>query len=68
MENKIPLWTTLNSVTKESVNKGKECWYKDEKHFLVYEADTFKLISKDENLTKIFCVPSNQISYVRKNN
>lgn len=66
MENKIPLRTTDDSVTKETVNKGKECWYKDEKHFLVLEAETFKLISKNENLTKTFCVTSNQVSYVRK--
>jgi len=50
----------------ETVNKGKECWYKDEKHFIVYEADNITLITKSKDLTKVFCVQKKQVTYVRK--
>lgn len=55
-----------SKVTIETVNRGKECWYKDKKHYLVYEADNFKLISKNKDLSKVFSVPVNQVSYVRE--
>lgn len=55
-----------SKVTREVINRGKECWYKDKKHYLVYETDTFKLISKNKDLTGVFCVPVNTVSYVRK--
>lgn len=51
--------------TIETINRGKECWYKDEKHYLVYEADNFKIISKNQDLSKAFSVPVNSVNYVR---
>ena len=66
-QNDIPIRNNETpKITKETINRGKECWYKDKRHFLVYEADTFKLISKNEDLSKVFSVPVNQVSYVRK--
>jgi hypothetical protein len=53
-------------VTIETVNRGKECWYKDKKHYLVYESEMFKLISKNKDLSKVFSVPVNQVNYVRQ--
>jgi len=53
---------------KETINKGKECWYNDEKHFLVYESENLKLITKRKDLKKVFCVNANKVSYVRKKN
>lgn len=50
----------------ETVNRGKECWYKDEKHYIVYEADKITLITKRKDLTKVFCVQKKQVTYVRK--
>ena len=51
--------------TIETINRGKECWYKDKKHYLVYESDNFKIISKNQDLSKAFSVPVNSINYVR---
>ncbi len=52
----------------ETVNKGKICYYKGEIHYIVYETMSFKLISKNKDLTKVFSVNPNEFSYVKKNN
>tara|TARA_R110002153_G_scaffold242766_1_gene398014 strand:+ start:737 stop:952 length:216 start_codon:yes stop_codon:yes gene_type:complete len=66
-KDKIPIKNMRTSiVTIETVNRGKECWYKNKKHFLCYETNDFKLISKRKDLKEVFCVKINQVSYVRK--
>jgi hypothetical protein len=61
----IPLISTeRKSPTIETINRGKSCFYKNEKHFILYEAKDFKLISKKSNLTKAFCVNSKLVKYV----
>jgi hypothetical protein len=66
-KNEFPIFNNDPAkITIETINRGKECWYKDKRHYLVYEADNFKLISKNKDLSKVFSVPVNQVSYVRK--
>jgi len=43
-------------------NKGKPIYYKDEKHYIVYEFDNNVLISKNKDLNKIFSVRKTQVS------
>jgi hypothetical protein len=43
-------------------NKGKPIYYRDEKHFIVYEMNDSMLISKNKDLSKIFCVKKTQLS------
>lgn len=63
----IPIINSNNPrITIEIVNQGKECWYKNEKHYLVYESDDFKLISKSKKLNKAFAVSPNLVKYVKR--
>ncbi len=46
-----------------NVNKGKPIYFKDEVHYIVYESNEILLISKNEDLTKVFSVNKSQVSY-----
>ena len=43
-------------LTWQNINRGKPIYYKDVKHFIVYEFDDKMLISKNEDLIKVFSV------------
>ena len=49
-------------MSDNNPNKGKPVYFKDELHFIVYEMSDSILISKNKDLTKIFCVKKKQIS------
>jgi hypothetical protein len=51
---------------KSRANKGNEIKYKGKKHYIVYESDSFVLISKYKSLKKAFSVTPNQITWVKK--
>ena len=48
--------TESQGETWQTINKGKPIFYKDVKHWIVYEFDDNILISRNENLTGVFCV------------
>lgn len=49
-------------LTWQNINRGKPIYYKDVKHFIVYEFDDKMLISKNEDLIKSFCVNKVNVS------
>ena len=49
-----------------NVNKGKPIYFKDEVHYIVYESNEIFLISKNQDLTKVFSVNKSQVSYKTK--
>lgn len=48
--------TELQGETWQTINRGKPIYYKDVKHWIVYEFDDNILISRNEDLTAVFCV------------
>jgi hypothetical protein len=52
---------------RERSNKGKSCQYKGVIHYIVYESDKFVLISKTEDLRKVFSVNPNDIKETTSN-
>jgi len=51
--------TELQGETWQTINRGKPIYYKDIKHWIVYEFDDNILISRNEDLTAVFCVKKN---------
>jgi hypothetical protein len=50
-----------NGESWQTINKGKPIFYKEVKHWIVYEFDENMLIAKNEDLTGVFCVPKSQV-------
>jgi len=48
--------TESKGETWQTINKGKPIFYKDVKHWIVYEFDENMLIARNEDLTGVFCV------------
>ena len=48
--------TESQGETWLTINKGKPIFYKDVKHWIVYEFDENMLIARNEDLTGVFCV------------
>lgn len=51
----------------QSPNKGKPIFFENELHYIVYEFSVNILISKNQDLSKVFCVPKTKTS-VKENN
>lgn len=51
--------TESQGETWQTINRGKPIYYKDVKHWIVYEFDDNILISRNETLTAVFCVKKN---------
>lgn len=51
--------TESQGETWQTINRGKPIYYKDVKHWIVYEFDDNILISRNEDLTAVFCVKKN---------
>lgn len=51
--------TATQGETWQTINRGKPIFYKDIKHWIVYEFDDNILISRNEDLTQVFCVKKN---------
>jgi hypothetical protein len=51
-----------DKTNSNNINKGLPIYYKNKLHFIVYEFDDNIIISKNEDLTKAFCVKKNNVS------
>jgi hypothetical protein len=45
----------------QTINKGKPIYYKEVRHWIVYEFNDKILIARNEDLTGVFCVPKSQV-------
>ena len=64
MKKKIINESAQNSVlTWQNINKGKPIYFKNIKHWIVYEFEDMMLIATNEDLTGVFSVSKKQISY-----
>lgn len=53
-------------MSDNNTNKGKPVYFKDELHYIVFEMLDNILISKNKDLSKIFCVKRTKISFKPK--
>ena len=53
--------TNLNNI-----NKGLPIYYRNKLHYIVYEFDDNIIISKNEDLSKAFCVKKIKVSFKPK--
>jgi hypothetical protein len=51
---------------RNKINRGKPVFYLDVPHYIVYEFDDNIIISKNEDLTKSFCVKKSRVNYKLK--
>ena len=51
-----------DKMNPNNINKGKPIYYKNELHYIVYEFDDNIIISKNEDLSKAFCVKKINVS------
>jgi hypothetical protein len=51
-----------DKTNSNNINKGKPIYYKNEHHYIVYEFDDNIIISKNEDLSKAYCVKKNNVS------
>ena len=51
-----------DKMNSNNINKGKPIYYKNELHYIVYEFDDNIIISKNEDLSKAFCVKKINVS------
>jgi hypothetical protein len=62
----IPIISSEKKSPKiETINRGNPCFYKDNEHFIVYETNDFKLISKYPDLSNAFSVKPKDVNYVK---
>lgn len=62
-QKKLILQPTESSIlTWQNINKGKPIYYKNIKHWIVYEFEDKILIAKQEDLIKSFCVNKVNVS------
>ena len=50
-----------NGESWQTINKGKPIFYKEVKHWIVYEFNDKILIARNEDLTEVFCVSKSQV-------
>jgi hypothetical protein len=53
---------TSDGTNSNNVNRGKPIYYKNELHYIVYEFDSNIIISKNQDLSKAYCVSKNNVS------
>jgi len=53
-------------MSDNNPNKGKPVYFKDELHYIVFEMSDNILISKNKDLSKVFCVKRKNISFKPK--
>jgi hypothetical protein len=54
--------TDSQGETWQTINKGKPIFYKDVKHWIVYEFDDNIIISKNKDFSKAYCVKKIYVS------
>jgi hypothetical protein len=57
---------TRMDMSDNNPNKGKPVYFKDELHYIVFEMSDNILISKNKDLSKVFCVKRKNISFKPK--
>lgn len=48
--------TDLQGDNWQTINKGKPIYYKEVKHWIVYEFDDYVMISRNKEMTSVYCV------------
>jgi len=51
-----------DGTNSNNINRGKPIYYKDELNFIVYEFDDNIIISKNQDLSKAYCVKKINVS------
>jgi len=59
---------TSNNNSWKIINKGKPIFFKNEKHYIVYELDKHFLISKNKDLSMAFSVEKISCRFSKKQN
>jgi hypothetical protein len=62
MAKKIKNDVQSDKTNSNNINKGLPIYYKNKLHFIVYEFDDNIIISKNEDLSKAFCVKKTNVS------
>lgn len=60
--NKIVQESQVNTTNGNNVNKGKPIYLKNILHYIVYEFEDNVIISKNEDLSKAYCVKKSKVS------
>jgi hypothetical protein len=62
MAKKIKNDVQSDKTNSNNINKGLPIYYKNKLHFIVYEFDDNIIISKNEDLSKAYCVKKSNVS------
>jgi hypothetical protein len=64
MSRKIKIINDVQSdkTNSNNVNRGQPIYYKNQLHFIVYEFDDNIIISKNEDLSRAYCVKKIYVS------